>query len=81
MIHVEGWNSKYINVVWHVWSASLYTLKMANFDLKYDFTPHLENTEETEESNWKTLEKIYIMTMNLLILMSVMTYGPRLNIR
>lgn len=44
---------------------------MANFDLKYDFTPHLENTEETEEFNWKTLEKIYIMTMNLLILMSV----------
>lgn len=31
---------------------------MANFDLKYDFTPHLENTEETEEFNWKTLEKI-----------------------
>lgn len=54
---------------------------MANFDLKYDFTPHLENTEETEESNWKTLEKIYIMTMNLLILMSVMTDGPGLNIR
>lgn len=54
---------------------------MANFDLKYDFTPHLENTEETEEINWNTLEKIYIMTMNLLVLMSVMTYGPRLNIR
>lgn len=30
---------------------------MANFDLKYDFTPHLENTEETEEFNWYTLEK------------------------
>lgn len=25
---------------------------MANFNLKYDFTPHLENPEEPDKINW-----------------------------
>lgn len=44
---------------------------MVNFDLKYDFIFYLENIEEIEEFNWKILEKIYIMIMNLFILMFV----------
>lgn len=54
---------------------------MVNFDLKYDFIFYLENIEEIEEFNWKILEKIYIMIMNLFVLMFVMIYGLCFNIR
>lgn len=33
---------------------------MANFNLKYVFTPHLENPEELEKIHWNTSEEIFI---------------------
>lgn len=33
---------------------------MADFNSKYDFVPHLENPEKTEEIDQNTLEEIFI---------------------
>lgn len=38
---------------------------MADFNLNYDFTLHLENPEETEEIDWNTLEEIFILDNEL----------------
>lgn len=38
---------------------------MANFNLKYDFTPHLENPEEPEKINWNTSEEMFIVDNEL----------------
>lgn len=38
---------------------------MADFNLKYDFAPHLENPGETEEIDWNTLEEMFISDSEL----------------